>query len=139
VFAVFHILWAAGWYPLLDAAGARAAFAIWWKWTFDVVVAGMCVVAVPVMLAPVTSWGARIPQRLVRSLAYVGTALLVPRSTASLVQTGYFVATDRFRFAAVGIWEWWFHLGPEFTSVELNSGLFPISRFRELRFDCHIC
>ena len=27
VFACFHVVWALGWYPLLDAEGARAAFA----------------------------------------------------------------------------------------------------------------
>jgi pimeloyl-ACP methyl ester carboxylesterase len=51
VFAVFHGIWAAGWYPLLDGEQARIAFASPWKWAFDVVVAAMCVVAVPVVLA----------------------------------------------------------------------------------------
>ena len=111
IFAVFHIIWAAGWYPLLDLEGARAAFAVPWKWTFDAVVAVMCVVAVPVMLAPVTSWGHHLPPRLVRSLTYIGTLLLVLRSMASLVQTGYLMAIGSFRFAMLGIWEWWFHLG----------------------------
>jgi hypothetical protein len=111
VFAVFHVIWAAGWYPLLNAEGARIAFATPWKWAFDVVVAAMCVIAVPVALAPVTSWGQHVPRRLIDTLALVGTALLVLRSTASLVQIGYFVATGRFRVTAVGIWEPWFYLG----------------------------
>ena len=28
IFAVFHIVWAAGWYPLLNAEQARIAFAV---------------------------------------------------------------------------------------------------------------
>lgn len=111
VFAVFHIVWAAGWYPLLHAEQARIAFATPWKWAFDVLVAAMCVIAVPVVLAPVMSWGQHLPRRLIDGLACIGTALLVLRSTASLVQTGYFASVGRFRFAAIGIWEWWFHLG----------------------------
>ena len=109
IFAVFHIVWAAGWYPLLNAEGARIAFAVPWKWTFDVVVAAMCVIAVPVALAPVTSLGDYISRRLVFALAVTGSVLLVLRSTASLVQVGYFISTGR--FAGVGIWEPWFYLG----------------------------
>jgi len=112
VFALFHIVWAAGWYPLLDAEQTRIAFATPWKWTFDVLVAGMCVVAVPVALAPVMAWGQRLPRRLICRLAWFGSALLVLRSAAALVQTGYLIAVGRFRFAMIGIWDWWFFLAP---------------------------
>jgi hypothetical protein len=111
VFAVFHIIWAAGWYPLLDAEQARIAFAVPWKWWYDVVVAVMCVIAVPVVLSSVSAWTGRLPWRLVYALACIGTTLLVLRSAASLVQTGYFIAVGRFRFALMGVWEWWFHVG----------------------------
>ena len=77
VFGIFHIIWAGGWYPLLDAEKARVAFATPWKWAFDVVVAAMCVIAVPVALAPVMSWGQYAPRRLVYTLAWIGSALLV--------------------------------------------------------------
>ena len=109
IFAVFHIVWAAGWYPLLNAEGARIAFAVPWKWTFDVVVAAMCVIAVPVALAPVTSLGDYVSRRLVFALAVTGSVLLVLRSTASLVQVGYLILTGR--LSGVGIWEPWFYLG----------------------------
>ena len=109
IFAVFHSVWAAGWYPLLNAEGARIAFAVPWKWTFDVVVAAMCVIAVPVALAPVTSLGDYVSRRLVFALAIIGSVLLVLRSTASLIQVGYLISTGR--FAGVGIWEPWFYLG----------------------------
>lgn len=125
VFAVFHIIWAAGWYPLLaDPGQARIAFAVPWKWWFDVVVAGMCVVAVPIALAPVLAWGQNLPRRLIFTLATIGSALLVFRSTASLIQIGYFIATGQFRFAAIGIWEPWFYLG---------AVLFSLSTWRSAR------
>src|SRR4029453_10077980 len=111
IFGVFHLIWAAGWYPLLDAEGARIAFATPWKWTFDVVVAVMCFIAVPVALAPVTSWGKSSPQRLIYAIACIGTTLLLLRLTAALVQTGYLLAVGRFHFAIIGIWDWWFLVG----------------------------
>lgn len=111
VFAVFHIVWAAGWYPLLDAEQARIMFATPWKWAYDVAVAAMCVVAVPVALAPVRPWGRHVPRRLTYTLASIGTTLLVLRSVASLVQAGYLFSTGRFKLANMGIWEPWFYLG----------------------------
>ena len=127
IFAIFHIIWASGWYPLLaDPEQARIAFAIPWKWWFDVVVAAMCVVAVPIALALVMTWGRHVPHRLIVTLAAIGSALLVLRSTASLIQIGYFIATGRFRVAAVGIWEPWFYLG---------AILFSVSTWRFRRAD----
>lgn len=111
VFAVFHIIWAAGSYPLLDAEGARVAFANPWKWTFDVVVAAVCLVAVVVALAPVRAWGQHLPQGVVYRLAWIGSALLILRFVAAVSQTGYLVAVGRFRFAMIGLWDWWFVLG----------------------------
>ena len=109
IFAVFHVVWAAGWYPLLNADEARIAFAVPWKWGFDVAVAAMCAIAIPVALAPVTSLGQHVSAPLVFGLAVAGSVLLVVRSTASLVQVGYLISTGR--FAGVGIWESWFYLG----------------------------
>lgn len=105
VFATFHIIWAAGSYPLLDDEQTRVAFATPWKWAFDVVVAGICVVAVPVALAPVMSWGQHVPRRLIYTLAWIGTTLLILRAVASLFQAGYLVAVGRFSARSHG------HLG----------------------------
>lgn len=124
VFAVFHVIWAAGWYPLLDAEQARIAFADPWKWAYDVLIAVICVIAVPVALAPVMPWGRRVPRRLTYTLAWIGSALLVLRSTASLIQVGYLVGVGRFRFAVLGIWEPWFYLG---------AVLFSLSTWRATR------
>jgi hypothetical protein len=126
VFALFHIAWAAGWYPLLDAERAPVMFATPWKWAYDVVVAAMCVIAVPVALAPVRSWGRHLPRRLVHALAWIGSALLILRAGASLAQAGYLVVTDRFRLADMGIWEPWFYLG---------AILFSLSTWRSGRMD----
>jgi hypothetical protein len=117
VFGAFHIVWAAGWYPLLNAEAARIAFATPWKWWYDVVAAAMCVIAVPVMLAPVSAWGRHVPRRVIFTLACIGSTLLVLRAGASLVQAGYFAATGRFRLSALGIWEPWFYLGAVLFSV----------------------
>jgi hypothetical protein len=125
VFAAFHITWAAGWYPLLDADQARVAFATPWKWAYDVIVAAMCVIAVFVALAPVMSWGQHAPRRLIYTLAWIGTALLLLRSVASLIQAAYLVVAGRFRFAAMGIWEPWFYLG---------AVLFSLSTWRARRW-----
>lgn len=70
------------------------------------------------------SWGQHVPRRLIYTLAWVGSALLVLRSVASLVQTGYLVATGRFHFASLGIWEPWFYLG---------AILFTLSTWRSRR------
>ena len=109
IFAVFHIVWAAGWYPLLNAEQARIAFAVPWKWWYDVAVAVMCVIAVPVALAPVTSLGRHVPRPLVFRIAVTGSVLVALRAIASLVQVGYLIATGR--FTGLGIWEPWFYLG----------------------------
>ena len=44
-------------------------------------------------------------------LAWIGSALLVFRLAAALVQTGYLLAAGRFRFVMIGIWDWWFLAG----------------------------
>ena len=124
VFAVFHIIWAAGWYPLLDAEQTRIGFANPWKWGFDVLVAVMCIIAVPVALAPVMAWGRRLPPRLIYRIAWIGSALLLLRLVAAVVQTGYLIAVGRFRLAIIGIWDWWFVLG---------AFLFTLSTWRSTR------
>jgi hypothetical protein len=85
----------------------------------------MCVIAVPVALAPVMSWGQYAPRRLIYRLAWIGTGLLVLRSMASLVQAGYLVAAGRLRLPDIGIWEPWFYLG---------AILFSLSTWRSKRW-----
>jgi len=111
IFAVFHMIWAAGWYVGLDPEAARKAFARTPFLVYDLVVAGICVFAVPVALALTMRWGRRLPRRLVCLFALIGTGLLVLRSVASLVQAVYLISTRQFPIEARGLWELWFYLG----------------------------
>ncbi len=119
IFAVFHFVWAAGWYIGLDPVQAQAAFAVPWKLAYDLVAGAMCVVAVPVALALALPWGRRVPRRLLHSLAWIGTGLLVLRAVASLIQVGYYLATGQFTFQALGIWEPWFYVGAALFTLNL--------------------
>jgi hypothetical protein len=111
IFAVFHLIWASGWYVGLDAEAARVAFARWWTLAYDLVVAAMCITAVPVALAMGMPWGKNLPRRWLGAIAWTGTGLLVLRSIASLIQSGYLLVMRRFSLAVMGIWEPWFYLG----------------------------
>jgi hypothetical protein len=119
VFAAFHIVWAAGWYIGLDPVQAQAAFAVPWKLAYDLVVAGMCIVAVPVALAMAMPWGQRLPRRLLKTLAYTGTGLLVLRALASLIQAIYLLVVGQFTFQDMGVWEPWFYLGATLFAINL--------------------
>lgn len=77
----------------------------------------MCIIAVPVALVPVMFWGRHVPRRLTYTLAWIGSALLVVRSGASLAKAGYLIATGRFRLANMGIWEAWLYLGATLSSL----------------------
>ncbi|MGH7471256.1 MAG: DUF3995 domain-containing protein [Longimicrobiales bacterium] len=111
IFGIFHVLWASGRYVGLDAEQARIAFARPWFLVYDLVVAAMCVIAVPVALALGMPWGRRVSRRVLGFLAWTGTILLGLRSCASLIQTGYLMAVGRFSLRDFGIWEPWFYLG----------------------------
>jgi hypothetical protein len=119
IFAFFHIVWAAGWYILLDPAQAQAAFASPWMLAYDLFVAAMCLVAIPVALALALRWGRHVPRRLLISLALIGTGLLVLRAVASLIQVAYFAVTGRFSFKLLGVWEPWFYLGAALFTLDL--------------------
>lgn len=119
VFAAFHIVWAAGWYIGLDPVKAQAAFAVPWKLAYDLVVAGMCTVAVPVVLALAMPWGQRMPRRLLGALAWTGTGLLLLRAVASLIQAAYLLVTRRFSLQDMGVWEPWFYVGATLFAINL--------------------
>jgi len=78
---------------------------------YDLVVVGMCAVAVPLALALGMQWGRRVPRRVLGSLAGIGTGLLVLRAVASLIQTAYLLVTGQFVLRQMGIWEPWFYMG----------------------------
>jgi len=119
IFGAFHVAWAAGWYIGLDPLQARAAFALPWFLTYDLVAAALCIVAVPVELALAMPWGRRVPRRLLVPLAWTGTGLLLLRAVASIIQTAYFLVTGRFGFRDVGVWEPWFYVGATLFTINL--------------------
>lgn len=80
----------------------------------------MCVVAVPVALALAAPWGRRVPRRLLHTLAWTGTGLLVLRAVASVIQVTYFAATGRFSLQALGVWEPWFYVGATLFTLNLR-------------------
>jgi hypothetical protein len=112
VFAIFHVMWAAGWYVGLDPEWARIAFAKKPFLIYDLVIAGIGFFAVPVALALASSWGRRLPRRLVGLFAWGGTGLLVLGAVVSVVKTLYSVANGQFvvepRSLLVNLW---FYLG----------------------------
>jgi hypothetical protein len=110
-FAVLHVVWAMGWYVGLHQELARKAFQKRWFLIYDLVVAGVCALAVAVALAMVQQWGRRLPRRLISALAWSGTILLVLRGGAGALQTGWFAATGRKVLFVFAIWEVWFCLG----------------------------
>jgi Protein of unknown function (DUF3995) len=103
IFAGFHVIWATGWRVGLDAEQARIAFSKTPFFVYDLVVAGMCVVAAPVALALTMPWGRRLPRGLLGLVAWTGSGLLVIRSVASIAQTAYLIATERFALRGMGI------------------------------------
>lgn len=111
VFAALHIAWAAGSYIGLNAEQARAAFEYPPFFAYDIVVAAMCLIAAPVALALVQPWGRRVPRTLLAVLAWTGSVLLILRSTGSIVQSLYRIATGTFRPTAMYAWELWFYIG----------------------------
>jgi hypothetical protein len=117
IFAIFHVIWATGWYVGLDPEAARKAFAKTPFFVYDLVVAGMCAFAEPVALALAMPWGCRIPRRLDGLFAWTGTGLLLLRSVASVVQAVYLIGTRQFPVETRGLWELWFYLGATLFSL----------------------
>lgn len=111
IFAVLHIVWAEGWYIGLRAEEARKAFDQPWFVAYDLVVAGMCALGVPVALALVRPWGQRLPRWLVGLLAWGGTGILVLRGGGSVIQVLYRVVKGTFVVRPMDLWEVWFWVG----------------------------
>jgi hypothetical protein len=108
IFATLHVAWAMGWYVGLDHEAARQAFQRRWFLVYDLVVAGLCLLAFAVALALVQQWGRRLPHSVVGILAWGGTGLLALRGGAGVAQDVYLTVIGR---DAVALWDVWFCLG----------------------------
>lgn len=111
VFAGFHILWGAGWYVGLDPVTSRAAFSRPWFVAYDLVAAGLCLVAAVVVLAGVQRWGRRIPRVVLAGLLLAGTGVLTLRAGGGLLQRIYWLLSGRANFTRSLVWEVWFCVG----------------------------
>jgi hypothetical protein len=119
VFTFLHVAWAAGWYVLLPQGEARWSFSRPWFRVYNLVVAGACLLAVFVALALAQSWGRHVPRLLLNSLAWTGTAVLMLRAGGSVLQIAYLVATRRYAFQPMHLYEIWFWLGAILFSITL--------------------
>jgi hypothetical protein len=100
-----------GWYVGLDHESARQAFQRRWFLVYDLVAAGLCVLAFAVALALVQPWGRRLPYSLVGLLALGGTGLLALRGAAGVAQDVYLAAVSRNLPDASALWDVWFCVG----------------------------
>ena len=84
-----HVIWATGWYIGLNQEFARQAFQQRWFLVYDLIVAGICAIAVIVALALVQRWGQRLPFWLVSLLAWTGAVLLSLGTVVGMLRTIY--------------------------------------------------
>lgn len=111
IFAALHVAWAMGFYIGLDQASARQAFQRRWFLVYDLIAAGLCVLALAVGLALVRQWDQRLPYSLLPVLAWGGTALLALRGGAGIAQDIYVAAFNKNSPGATALWDVWFCLG----------------------------
>ena len=117
IFAALHVAWALGWYIGLDQESARQAFQRRWFLVYDLVAAGLCLVAFAVALTLAQHWR---QYALVRKLAWVGTALLALRGAAGIAQDVYLAASGGNLRAAAMLWDLWFCLGAMLFGIALH-------------------
>lgn len=123
-FACLHIAWSFGWYPGLDAESARKAFARSWFFTYNLIAAGLCFLAVAVALAPIQSWGRKIPRAFLKAVARACAVILALRGGAGALGAIYFAIVGNSFAPLFSFWDWWFCLG---------AGLFAASAWRFTR------
>lgn len=121
IFAALHVAWAMGWYIGLDAESMKKAFERRWFLIYDLIAAGLCVLAVALALALVQSWGRRLPRSLINVTAWTCAAILALRGVAGVVKTVYLAAVGNSLSSVLSFWDLWFCLG---------AGLFAASVWR---------
>ncbi|MGH7731202.1 MAG: hypothetical protein ACRENJ_08140 [Candidatus Eiseniibacteriota bacterium] len=89
LFAAPHTWWALG-VPVGFPGGPanHALMMTTWRYSSDLVVIGLSVLAVGVALAPIQRWGAVVPRGLLRGMAWTASGMLGLRGVAGLVVDG---------------------------------------------------
>lgn len=121
IFAALHVAWAMGWYTGLDAESARKAFERGWFLAYDLIAAGLCLLAVAVALALFQPWGRRLPRSLISVLAWGCAGILVLRAGAGVIHLAFLAAAGNNVSSVLSFWDLWFCLG---------AGLFAASVWR---------
>lgn len=111
IFALLHIVWAAGWYVGLPAEKAQEAFQKPWFFAYNLIAAGMCAVAVPLALALIQQWGKRLPFRLLVFGGSTATVILALRGSAGIIKIAYLAAIGEDIANPLFFWDFWFCLG----------------------------
>jgi hypothetical protein len=90
LFAAPHVWWALGVPTGFPGGRAKHEFMMTNRRFYysDVAVILLCLLAVAVALAPVHRWGALIPRRLLRAMAYTASAMLGLRGLAGIIVDG---------------------------------------------------
>lgn len=110
-FAVLHIVWAAGFYVGLPAEKAREAFQKTWFLVYDLIAAGMCVVAVFLALVLVRQLAQRLPARLIIFFGWTITVILALRGIAGVIKIVYLATIGEDIANPQFLWDFWFCLG----------------------------
>lgn len=114
VFVLLHVAWAFGWYIGLDAGEARKAFERGWFLAYDLIAAGLCLLAVAVALALVRSWGRKMSRRLLVAAVWSCAVILLLRGGAGAVNAVYLAIVGGSFTPLFSFWDWWFCLGALF-------------------------
>jgi hypothetical protein len=93
LFAAPHVWWALG-FPFGFPGGLARGQAnhqlmmTTWRYYFDVAVIFLSLLAIFVALAPIRTWGRNIPRWILRTMAWIASAILTLRGVAGLVVDG---------------------------------------------------
>jgi len=121
IFAFLHLAWAAGWYIGLPAEKMQEAFQQTWFLVYDLIAAGMCLVAVFLASALIHQWGQRLPGRLLLFFGWSATGILSLRGVAGVIKIAYLAAIGENIANLLFLWDFWFCLG---------AALFGLSTWR---------
>lgn len=111
VFALFHFVWAAGWYVGLPSEGLREAFERPWFYAYNLVAAGLCAVAVPLALALTRRWEREFYIRLFGFFGWSIAIILALRGIAGVINFAYLGITGNDIANPMFLWDVWFCLG----------------------------